>query len=151
MQFTPSKPLLRKADQQQPAGRKKSLKGLLVAATSKKNLPKTIGVLAVMVLVLVSVNYVRLRVANSAKSNPKAQQQAEKENYVKELQKLTYPPEKEQPTSVAIIADANKARQQNSDFYRQAKDGDVVVMYKSIVYILDAKNHKIVNIAPVTQ
>lgn len=150
MEFKSSEPLLRKADQQQSLdGNKKSLKSVLSAATSKKNLPKAAGLLVVAVLVLVSVNYVRLRVVSSAKSDPKAQQQAEKENYVKELQKLTYPPEKEQPTSVAIIADANKARQQNSEFYRQAKNGDVLVMYKSIVYILDAKNHKIVNIAPV--
>lgn len=150
MRFKPYKPLLRKADQQS-ASSKKSLKSVLTAATSKKNLPKMAGLLVAAVLVLVSVNYVRLRVMNSAKRNPKAQQQAEQDNYVKELQKLTYPPENEQPTSVAIIADANKARQQNTDFYRQAKDGDVVVMYKSVVYILDAKNHKIVNIAPVTQ
>ncbi len=110
-----------------------------------------IGLMAVagMVVLAVVINFFRLQHQNNIhKSNPKAIQQDEEKQYVKQLQHLTYPPEKEKPT-IAIVSDADKARQQNSGFYKQAKNGDVVVKYRSVAYLLDAKNNKIVNIAPV--
>lgn len=101
-----------------------------------------------IIFLAASVSYFKLRQKNQLRHNPKAAQQAEEKEYVNELKNLTYPPDNETP-SIAIIADADKARQSNATFYRQAKNGDVVLKYESIAYILDVKNHKLVNIGSV--
>lgn len=137
--------LLRKADLGVRSSAKRSWRQVM---TNRKLRLVLLGVVAVITIVVV-VNFFRLQRKNHLlKTNPRAVQQDEEKKYVSQLRRLTYPPEKEAPT-IAIITDADKARQQNSGFYKQAKNGDVVVKYKSIAYILDAKNDKLVNIAPV--
>lgn len=54
----------------------------------------------------------------------------------------------EQPT-VATITDADKLRQSNATFYKDAKNGDTLLVYPTQAIIYRSNDHKIIAVSPI--
>jgi len=59
-------------------------------------------------------------------------------------------PDEKNP-KIATISDVDKLKTQDQEFYKNAKNGDTIIIYSSIVVIYRSSENKIVNIAPISQ
>lgn len=87
---------------------------------------------------------------NAQLRRPEAQTQlaeAASQSVINSVSKLIIVPE-DKPT-VATITDVNKLRSANESFYKNAKNGDTLLLYSTVAIIYRANENKIVNVAPV--
>ncbi len=109
---------------------------------------KLILVGLIVVLALVTVNYMDLKARELESRDPKKYQANIVRRSVRILQRLATVPEDETPV-VATIVDVESLKRQNPQFYARAQNGNTVVLYKSVAYVLDEKTQKVVSIGPV--
>lgn len=75
-------------------------------------------------------------------------QQKQVDAILKDLNKLILITEEEEPT-VATILDVEVLRQDNPEFYKNAQDGDILIIYSQRAIIFRRDKNMIVNVAPV--
>ena len=66
-----------------------------------------------------------------------------KSEIISRVGKLTALPENEEPDDVVRVQDANALKKQN-DFYKDAEEGDYVIIYKRMAVLYDLRNNTIV-------
>lgn len=87
---------------------------------------------------------------NYSLRRPEAQTKLAEEasqSVISSVSKLIIVPE-DKPT-VATITDVNKLRTANESFYKNAKNGDTLLLYSTVAIIFRSSENKIVNVAPV--
>lgn len=89
-----------------------------------------------------------LRARELESHDPKKYQANIVRRSVRILRRLAVVPEDETPV-VATIIDVESLKKQNPAFYARAQNGNTVVLYKSVAYVLDEKTQKVVSIGPV--
>lgn len=109
---------------------------------------KLILVGLIIVFCLVLINYMDLRARELESHDPKKYQANIVRRSVRILRRLAVVPEDETPV-VATIIDVESLKKQNPAFYARAQNGNTVVLYKSVAYVLDEKTQKVVSIGPV--
>lgn len=75
-------------------------------------------------------------------------QQKQVDAILKDLNKLILITEEEEPT-VATILDVEVLRQDNPEFYKNAQDGDILIIYSKRAIVFRRDKNMIVNVAPV--
>jgi len=75
-------------------------------------------------------------------------QQKQVDAILKDLNKLILITEEEEPT-VATILDVEVLRQDNPEFYKNAQDGDILIIYSQRAIVFRRDKNMIVNVAPV--
>lgn len=70
------------------------------------------------------------------------------DSYIEEIAKIMALPKDEKPVGVATISDETKVKQ-NERFFKNAKNGDVLVIYSNRAILYDPKNKVIVDVIPV--
>lgn len=109
---------------------------------------KIVLVMVLIMLVVVLINYFQLLHKLAIAKNPQKNQEFEIKQATRALSKLVILPKGQTPQLATIIS-AEAARKQNPQFYAQASDGDLVVIYGETAYIYNPKLKKIVNMGPV--
>jgi hypothetical protein len=74
---------------------------------------------------------------------------AQVQTVISRVSKFMVVPSEEKPSVVVLRGTAELAAQQS--FYRDAKDGDVLIVYSSRAIIYDAKANKLVSVSPIQQ
>jgi LytR cell envelope-related transcriptional attenuator len=75
--------------------------------------------------------------------------EAQVDAVVARISKFMVVPEGERPSVVVLKGTAELAQQQA--FYKDAKDGDILIVYSSRAIIYDAKANKLVGVSPIAQ
>jgi len=75
-------------------------------------------------------------------------QQKQVDAILKDLNKLILITEEEEPT-VATIVDVEVLRKDNPEFYKNAQDGDILIIYSKRAIVFRRDKNMIVNVAPV--
>ena len=104
----------------------------------------------VVVVILLASGLVYTIFLNRSLSNPEAQTklaaQASQEIIDKVAKIIIVPADK--PT-VATITDVNKLKQSNSVFYKDARNGDVLLIYNTEAIIYRKEENRVIAVAPV--
>lgn len=108
-------------------------------------------VLIVVVVALLAAlsGSVYLLMKEKKKSENPTQVATEEANRIKDrLGKLILLPEGVEPT-IATVIDADKLREQNAEFYKNAKNGDKLIVYSDRAILYDMEQNIIINVAPI--
>lgn len=115
-----------------------------------------IGLLLVVIIALVGATgymyweFRQAKIEIDKALNPAEMQQATLDKILNDLRSIVSNLPDEEP-SVASIIDVEKLREQNPEFYRDAKDGYKLVVYTDRAIIFDDINKKVVNMIPLQQ
>lgn len=77
-----------------------------------------------------------------------ARNQEDSERVLTKLDKILLTESDQEPT-VARIEDANVLREANSDFYKNAENGDYLVLYPQRAIIYREADNRVINVAPI--
>jgi hypothetical protein len=123
------------------------------SSSSSKKARGRIGFMSIVLWVLVVVLVIALGYMfwkNKELSKPEAQTKLAEQasqSVIDSVSKLIIVPE-DKPT-VATITDVDKLREANESFYKNAKNGDMLLLYSTQAIIYRSAENKIVNVAPV--
>lgn len=109
---------------------------------------KVIFISLVVILSIVLVNYMDLKARALEARDPKKYQSSIIRRSERILKRLAIVPSGETP-AVATIVDVENLKRQNPEFYKRAQNGNTVILYKTVAFIIDEKAQKVVNIGPV--
>lgn len=109
---------------------------------------KIVLVIVLLILTVVLINYFQLARKSALVKNLPKHQEYEIKQVTRAMSKLVILPKGQTPKLATIIS-ADSARKQNPQFYAQASDGDLVVIYGETAYIYNPKLKRIVNMGPV--
>jgi flagellar basal body-associated protein FliL len=119
--------------------------------TSKKTrrvAPMTMILWVVVVVLAAGFGYMYWK--NNELTKPEAQTKLAEQasqNVIDSVSKLIIVPE-DKPT-VATITDVNKLRESNESFYKNAQNGDTLLLYSTQAIIYRSAENKIISVAPV--
>jgi cytoskeletal protein RodZ len=122
-------------------------------SSSTKKARGRIGFMSIVLWVLVVVLVIALGYMfwkNKELSKPEAQTKLAEQasqSVIDSVSKLIIVPE-DKPT-VATITDVDKLREANESFYKNAQNGDMLLLYSTQAIIYRSAENKIVNVAPV--
>lgn len=111
------------------------------------------GVVLVLIIIITVVNLLMFTQTLNNKQSTATQDKSNEEvatEVIDAFKKVFEVPEGENPT-ITVITDADKLRQQEPTFYKNAKNGDnVVILFSTKLAVLFRKNEeRIINVAPI--
>ncbi len=110
-----------------------------------KKPPKLLKSIVIIIVVVIGIGiyYASSRVANAPEQTEASDQQI-----LSQLKTILFLPEDVSP-SMAVVTDAGKLKEQQPNFFANAKNGDRVILYPDLAIIYDYQANKIIKIGPV--
>ncbi len=113
-----------------------------------KTLILTIVIIVMFILGVGAGYLVYNRLVEKEDNNSKDINQQQVEEILDELEEVILLPEGESPT-VAFLYDIEELKKENGEFYKDAQEGDLVIIYSDKAIIYRRENKKVINVAPV--